>query len=307
MDFGTGDSLAVKVVSVHRIRPASASTYDAAAARFERLCEKEQQEPDFGEGSRLLTHGRPTAKAFVLIHGLTASPPQVAALAERLFERGANVFVPRLPRHGLRDRMSVSLAGLQAAELEAFAAEIAAIGAGLGERRTVAGFSVGGLLCAWIAQHYAFDRAVAIAPFLGTRWIPHRLAPNVARVTLALPNAFVWWNPLVRERLGPAHGYPRFATHAVAQVYALVFDLFAAAARSAPATREILFVLNASESTVHNRNAMRLARAWRRRGAAAVGFHVLHGLPPSHDIIEPLRTSNLARRLLPTLVDLIDR
>jgi dienelactone hydrolase len=271
------------------------------------LHEKEALEPDFGEGSRLLTHGGPTAKAFVLIHGLTASPPQVAALALRLHERGANVFIPRLPRHGLRDRMSASLGELQAAELEAFADEIAAIGAGLGERRTVAGFSVGGLLCAWIAQRHAFERAVAIAPFFGTRWIPHRFAPNVARATLALPNAFLWWNPLVREGHGPAHGYPRFATHAVAHVYALVFDLFAAAAREAPATKEILFVLNASESTVHNRNVMRLARAWRMRGGTRVDFHFLRGLPPSHDIIEPLRSPRLARRVTPTLVDLIDR
>jgi alpha-beta hydrolase superfamily lysophospholipase len=268
---------------------------------------REAQEPGLGEGSQLLTHGGPTAKAFVLIHGLTASPPQVAALAERLYERGANVFVPRLPRHGLLDRMSVTLADLEASELEAFATEIAAIGGGLGERRTIAGFSVGGLLCAWIAQHHAFERAVAIAPFLGTRWIPHRIAPHVARAALALPNAFVWWNPLVRERLGPAHGYPRFSTHAVARVYGLVFDLFAAAAGEGPATPEILFVVNASEATVHNRNVRRLARAWRRRGSARVDVHVLRGLPPSHDIIEPLRAARLARRVTPTLVDLIDR
>jgi hypothetical protein len=270
------------------------------------LRERETEEIGLGEGSSLLTHGGPTEKAFVLIHGLTASPLQVAALAERLYERGANVFVPRLPRHGMSDRMSLSLADLHAAELEAFADQVAAIGLGLGARRTVAGFSVGGLLCAWIAQHYAFDRAVAIAPFLGTRWIPHRFAPSVARAALALPNAFVWWHPLLRERLGPSHGYPRFATHAVAHAYGLVFDLFAAAARSAPATPEILFVLNASEATVHNRNAVRLASAWRRRGAR-IAFHVLRGLPPSHDIIEPLRASRLARRVTPTLVDLIDR
>jgi carboxylesterase len=274
-------------------------------ARFDCLREREAREPLLADGSLLLTHGRPTPKAFILIHGLTSSPPQVAAIAGRLHERGANVFIPLLPRHGY-DRMSASLADLQPSELEAFATEIAAIGAGLGERRTVAGFSVGGLLCAWIAQHYAFERAVAIAPFLGTRWIPHRFAPHVARAALALPNAFFWWDPIARERLGPAHGYPRVATHAVAHVYALVFDLLDTAAHSAPATPEILFVLNASESTVHNRNVMRLARAW-RRSSASVDFHVLRGLPPSHDIIEPLRAPRLARRVTPTLVDLIDR
>jgi alpha-beta hydrolase superfamily lysophospholipase len=268
--------------------------------------EKEEQEPGFGEGSQLLTHGGPTEKAFVLIHGLTASPPQVAAIAQRLYERGANVFIPCLPRHGLLDRMSTTLADLRADELAAFEDEVAAIGAGLGERRTIAGFSVGGLLCARIAQRYPFERAVAIAPFLGTRWLPSRFARRAVRATLALPNAFVWWNPFVRERHGPAHGYPRFATHAVAQVYALVFDLFAQAARSAPLTAEILFVLNASEATVHNRNAKRLARAWRRRGTR-IGFHVLRGLPPSHDIIEPLADPRVARRVTPTLVDLIDR
>ncbi len=306
MDSGTGDSLAVRVVSVHNFGPAPSTPYDAAIARFERIREQEALEPELGEPSQLLAHERPTPKAFVLIHGLTASPPQVAAIADRLFERGANVFIPRLPRHGYADRMSRALADLEAAELTAFGADVASIGAGLGERVTIAGFSVGGLIAMWIAQHYPFDRAVAIAPFFGTRWVPHRLAPNVMRAVLALPNAFLWWNPILRERHGPSHGYPRFATHAVARVYSLVFELFEDARRQAPATPNILFVLNASEMTVHNRNVRRLAHAWRTRGSANVAVHVLRGLPPSHDIVEPLGSPRLARRVLPTIVALLD-
>ena len=59
--------------------------------------------------TRLLTHGARAARAVVLLHGLTNCPEQFRALGERLYERGANVYIPRLPEHGLADRMTTAL------------------------------------------------------------------------------------------------------------------------------------------------------------------------------------------------------
>ncbi|MFY9780337.1 MAG: alpha/beta fold hydrolase [Candidatus Baltobacteraceae bacterium] len=256
--------------------------------------------------SILLSHGARTPKAFLLLHGLTASPQQFASFGRLLFERGANVFIPRLPRHGLADRLTTSLAGLTAEELDAFAHESVDAAHALGERLTVVGFSLGGLLAAWIAQHVEVDRAVPIAPFLGSVWVPRPVAPSLARLALRMPNRFVWWHPVLRERLQPEHGYPRYPTHALAQSYYLVQRLLSVAAQQAPLAHEIEIVVNASETAVDNRSARRLARLWNEHRPTPVGFRSLGGLPPSHDIIEPLATPRLAPRVYPKLLESVD-
>ncbi len=263
--------------------------------------------PRVSHDSIILRHRGRTARAFLLLHGLTASPLQFEAFGRLLFERGSNVFIPRLPRHGLADRLTTELEDLTAEELRAFADESAAFAATLGERLVVVGFSLGGLLSAWIGQHVAVERATCIAPFLGVAWIPRALTARAARFTLAMPNQFWWWNPVRRERMLPVHGYPRFATHAVAHAVTLAHELLAHARAQPPAADDVQIVLNASESTVSNPAALALARAWRAHRPEHVVLHRLHGLPPSHDIIEPLRSPRIVRRIYPKLVALVDR
>ncbi|GAC1306207.1 MAG: hypothetical protein NVSMB19_18180 [Vulcanimicrobiaceae bacterium] len=256
--------------------------------------------------SILLTHGVRTPRAFLLLHGLTASPLQFETFGRLLFERGANVTIPRLPRHGLADRLTTELQGLTADELRAFAQTSFEDAATLGHRVTVVGFSVGGLLAAWLGQREALERATCIAPFLGVAWIPQALMSRAARLTLAMPNQFWWWNPMQRERMMPAHGYPRFATHAVAQAAHLAEELLVLAETQPPRAADLQIVLNASESTVSNPAARRLARAWAMHRPDRIVLHRLRGLPLSHDIIEPLG-STIAQELYPKLIDLVDR
>jgi alpha-beta hydrolase superfamily lysophospholipase len=257
--------------------------------------------------SILLSHGQRAPKAFVLLHGLTASPEQFASFGRVLFERGANVLIPRLPHHGHSDRLTNALEALTAEELEAFSLSTVERARELGERVIVAGFSVGGLLAAWIAQNHAVDRAVSIAPFLGINGLPHAAGLHAMRLALRLPNRFMWWDPVLRERQMPAHGYPRYPTRAVAQAYRVALGLFDAARLGAPKAREIALVLNASETTVSNRSARRLAQLWNARTQGVVETHRLGGLPPSHDIIEPLRSPELVALVYPQLLDLVDR
>jgi alpha-beta hydrolase superfamily lysophospholipase len=251
-----------------------------------------------------MTHGAPTERVFVLLHGLTASPRQFEAFGRLLFEAG-NVFIPRLPRHGHADRLTTTLRYLTAEELRAFAAESVREARTLGRDVVVVGFSVGGLLSAWIAQHHAVARSVSIAPFLGVAWLPRQLTRGAADFALRAPNRFYWWDPLLRERLGPAHGYPRFATHAVAHAATLAADLFAEAERGAPRTRDARIVVNGSETTVNNAAARRLAALWSERQERSTAVHRLRGLPASHDIIEPLRTLDLTPRVYPELIALV--
>ncbi len=245
-----------------------------------------------------------TPRVFVLLHGLTASPRQFETFGRLLFDAG-NVFIPRLPRHGHADRLTTALRDLTADELRTFAADTLTQARTLGQEVVVAGFSVGGLLSAWIAQHHAVARSVSIAPFLGVAWLPPRFTRRAATLALSAPNRFYWWDPRLRARLGPDHGYPRFATHAVAHAATLAADLFAEARARPPLTRDAFIVLNESETTVNNAAALRLAQLWSREEGGEARVHRLRGLPLSHDIIEPLRAHSVSARVYPELLKLV--
>ena len=242
----------------------------------------------------------------VLFHGIAASPEQFVRFASELHARGHNVVVPRLPRHGHRDRLTDALARLSADDLRAFASESIDLANGLGERVVVAGFSLGGLLATWAAQRYPIDRAVAIAPFFGMSWMPIRFTAPFADLVLKLPNIFAWWNPLERERQMPEHGYPRYASHAIGQSLLLAREVFARTAESVTA-RELILVTNAKEAAVSNRAVRRLERLLHARSGGRVEHVVLRGIPISHDIIEPRRHPAIAEAVFPELLDLIDR
>ena len=121
-----------------------------------------------------------------------------------------------------------------------------------------------------------------------------------------LPNRFQWWNPIARERQMPTHGYPRFATHALARSYRLANIVMHDAATQALHAREMLFVTNANEAAVNNRAVHRLADRMRIHSDANVELVEIGDLPMSHDIIEPLRNPHLADRVYPQLLELID-
>ncbi len=238
---------------------------------------------------------------------MSASPAQFERVAHDLFERGHNVLVPRLPRHGHADPLSPALERLRAEDLYEAVAEYVAIARELGERVTVAGFSLGGLLTAWTAQHYAVERAVPIAPFFGVSWIPNRLMGPVAERLLRSPNRFHWWNPILRERQYLAtSGYPRYATHAIAHSYRIASSLLDEARTSYPIAEHVTIVANAAEVAVNNYAIRRLYNSWRRQRPEAVELAVLTGLPLSHDIVSPLRRWRLADRVHPYLLNAID-
>jgi alpha-beta hydrolase superfamily lysophospholipase len=238
---------------------------------------------------------------------MSASPAQFERVARDLFERGHNVIVPRLPHHGHANPLSTALARLRAEDLCEAVGEYVAIARELGEHVTVAGFSLGGLLTAWTAQHYPVERAVPIAPFFGVSWIPNRLMGPVAERLLRVPNRFHWWNPILRERQFLATtGYPRYATHAIGHSYRIARSLLAEASASAPAAEHVTIVANATEVAVNNYAIRRLYKSWRRQLPGAVDLAVLTGLPLSHDIVSPMRRWRLADRVHPHLLRAID-
>jgi len=263
--------------------------------------------PSIGERGRsfFLLPSQPNGRAALLLHGLTASPGQMERFARHLAERGFAVLVPRLPGHGRSDRLTRVLAELDAVELLERSNLALVAARELAPRITVAGFSLGGTLALRLAHDVELERAVAIAPFLGFAWLPNRVAPVLARAVLRLPNAFAWWDPIARAAQMPAHGYPRYSTHAVARAFGLANDLLADARVSTPRTHDIVAVTNDREAAVNNRAIRRLLAAWSASGAKGLRNERLRGLPISHDIVEPERHPEIADRVFPRLLQVI--
>jgi carboxylesterase len=253
-----------------------------------------------------LEHHSRAQRATLFLHGFTASPLQFAALAEHAYALGDNVYVPRLPRHGHEERLTETLRELRACELLTHAQQSLAVAAQHAERVRVVGFSLGGLLAAWLAQRYEIERAIAIAPLLGLAGVPVRWTTNTARMLLRMPNRFVWWNPLLRANLMPAHGYPRFPTHALAQLLLIADDVFRYA-REKRGRSPITFVTNSGETAVNNRAVARLAGLWQAAGSRTVEQHRLTGLGLSHDIIEPLRADAKVEKSYPLVRALLEK
>ena len=241
--------------------------------------------------------------AVILLHGLTASPPAWRAVADELVARGRTVIVPRLLLHGHADRMTTALRALRAQDLiDDVSATVRAVAA-LGETITIAGHSLGATLALDAASRGpATARVVAVAPFLGIAGVPHELHPLLLRAFSAVPGMFLWWDPVLRDRLEPAHGYPRYPLAALHAGLAIAGRAQAGALR-APAVQAIDIVINEAETSVNNRTARRLADDWRRAGAS-IAVHRLSGLDWSHDIIEPVRPP--AQRAFATLIDILE-
>lgn len=252
----------------------------------------------------MLAHGAPTV---VLLHGLTATPHQFDALAPLLQAAGRNVIVPRLPRHGYADKLTDALARMQTAELIAAVKLAIAQARELGGPVTVAGFSLGGLLAAYAAQREAVDRVACIAPFFGVPWLTRGLNALADNVLRFVPDTFLWWDPIKRERHGEGDGYPRYPLSAVRKAFELRDAVFADAASRPPATRTISLLLNRKDTTCHNGLAYDLARRWREHGAS-VEVRTIPDIGPSHDFMTPLggeRRELVRERVYPVVVDSI--
>ena len=272
--------------------PDPGTTYEEAAARIEQIRAAEAKLP-LHEGGRtvVLSHGHPTERVFVLLHGFTNAPRQFRELGEDLFAAGANVVIPRLPGHGFADRLTDAHGELSANDLIRYAEGGIDIAHGLGKRVTVVGLSVSGITASWLAHtHDDIDEVFLLAPFLGLPFLPDSFTPPIAGALVRLPNTFLWWDPRVRENLpGPPYNYPRFATRPLGEALRLGI---AAERQTGPLkVRRVGVVLTENDPAVNNARTLRLVEQWKAPSPDTEFF--LHVFPAEenipHDFIDPLQ------------------
>lgn len=283
------------------------SAYTQAIERIETIHARDHDAVNPLACSQLWTHQRKTERAILLWHGYTSSPYLYRQLAPKFFELGYNVWTPRLPHAGLANRLTNAHARLTRDEIKTFAGETIEAARGLADQLTVAGESLGGVMAAWAAQNRGdVDRAVMINTSFAMPRVPAKWNTLIARIVLRLPNVFIWWDLRQRNQLKPLHAYPRFATHALMQIFLLAAEVESAAQKRTPAAKSILSITTAKDPAVNNRVIAQIVEAWRKNGGnvAEYQFDGIH-VPVLHDIIDPEQPNQNIDYFYPILIDWI--
>jgi esterase/lipase len=256
-----------------------------------------------------MARGEKTHKAIIFFHGNTNSPRQFEALGRIFYKKGYNVLIPRVPHHGLKDRMTKDLARLTAQEMIQLCNRSVDIARGLGEHVTVVGFSMGANMAAWIAQNRNdVDKAVIIAPFWGWKNLPTFFFRPFILFLFIFPNVFIWWDRKGKKALtGPTSSYYRFSTKAVAQIMSLGGLVMRAARRIAPKAGSIVVITSAMDDSVDENNLDKIVNAWRQHPDVKITrFQFDKSLGAFHDMIDPQQPYQKTAVVYPKLVELIE-
>jgi pimeloyl-ACP methyl ester carboxylesterase len=284
-----------------------ATTYEEAMTRIAEVQARDDDTINPLCHSIAMTHGEKVENVIVFYHGYTNCPEQFRVLGETLFEQGYNVLIPRMPHHGLTDRMTDDQQNLTTEELITWGSEAIDIAQGLGEQVSVSGISGGGVLTSWIAQMRSdVDVALAIAPTFSYKQVPSGFVTQFTNFAYTIPNMFVWWDPALQENApGPTYGYPRFATRAVAGVLRLGLATQTLARDTAPLAQRIIVTTNPNDLIVDDGLVTTAVESWRSHGATVEIYTFSTDLEIGHDIIDQYQPDQQTAVVYPIIVGLI--
>ena len=272
--------------------PEPVSSYEEAISCVKKMREEDNQ--DLVQDvciTKLYDHGKQTEHVIILIHGFTNCPEQLSELGKQHFEAGNNVFIPRMPYHGLSDRLTDALLNLKAEDLAAFGDKVIDIAHGLGKKITVMGISASGTLVAWLAQNRSdIDFAFAISPLFGLAFVSPVFTKIFERIALLLPSFFLWWDPRTKANnpYSIYYAYPRYPVRALVEIIRLAMITRAQAENSSPRARNITMIINDAEPAVSNAEILKLIELWQRDGKVHVKeIHFEKEMKLPHDILTP--------------------
>ena len=288
-----------------------AMNYEESIARIETIWDSEAKISDLNPecGTNLISHGSKVENLVVFFHGFTSCPVQFTELGEAYFDQGYNVFIPRQPKHGLKDVKGTALKGLSAEALAAFATESIDIAQGLGEEITVVGLSSGGAITTWAAQERDdIDLAVALAPFLGVNYIPKPLTRPITNLILSIPDIFLWWDnskKMDNELIAP-YSYRGYYLHALFENLRLGFITEEQSKKEKPAAGAILVVTNANDPAVNNDVVASFEQLWLAHGEEFLSSYQFdEGLALPHDFITSTHPDGQPDLVYPKLIEII--
>jgi carboxylesterase len=286
--------IALRPLAMQRFesQPEPVQSYEEAIVRVKAMQEADNE--DLARDvcvTKLYDHGKRTEHVIILLHGFTNCPEQFNALGQQYFDGGYNVLLPRMPHHGLSDRLTEALVDFTAEKLAAFGDDVIDIAHGLGKKVTVMGISGSGTLVTWLAQNRSdIDYVFAIAPLFGLSIIPSTFTRFFERIALLLPNFFVWWDPRTKadNPFSIYYAYPRYPSRALVEIIRLAMVTRGQAEKAAPAAGQSTVIINDAEPAVSNAEILKLLRSWRKHGAGNLDeYHFEKEMRLPHDIITP--------------------
>jgi carboxylesterase len=287
--------------------PDLARSHEDAVARFEKVRAAEAALPLMPEGrSILMTHGRRTEHAVIFFHGLTNAPFQFEKLAREIHAKGWNVYIPRLPHHGLADRKVSNLSKFTAAELRDCTDDACDLAAGLGEQVVVCGLSAGGVAAAWATQNRPdVDRAVLLAPATG---IVRTSGFFLNRIVFLLFPLLPDIDNSSKDPTIPAHCYPGFSSKALGEMLRLSAATIGGASRKPAAVDNVALVTSRKDVAINDAVIWHLVSLWRIGGLPhfeALDFALDQGV--EHDMIDPTQTYQKTDIVYPRILELIEK
>lgn len=229
-------------------RPEPLASYAEAAKRIDAIQTAEANADLIPEADSIaLLAGSQVETSVVIFHGYTSVPRQFRLIAEGYRAQGYNVWVPRLPYHGERDRMTSDFSKLTAQGLRQFADESVDIAAGLGRHVVGIGFSGGGSLGAWSGvERLEVSQTVLISPLLHPLGYAEWQDRPLVRALRILPfDIYNWWDPAKKGSDIEGYSYPRFSLKGIAALLSFAHWADAQAAGGThPARSPVLLVRN---------------------------------------------------------------
>ncbi len=282
-------------------------TYAQATRRIEELQSRDSEDIPSVSQTIFMTQGGRTDWVVVWFHGYTSSPFQFKQLGEICHQLGANVLIPRVPYHGQLDPYTNETRHLTARKMRQCVNEAIDIATGLGEKISIGGLSMGGVMTIWAAQFRTeVDVAVPISPALGFEIIPGTLTPLAAELFRFLPNLDRWWdkNNPTADPTRP-HTHARISTRALANILWLGLHARRQACKKPPAARQIRMVLNENDHVVNNQYILSMMDLWKNKSKSVhtYSFNDTHSLP--HDIVDPTNPKQNIELVYPVLINQI--
>lgn len=251
--------------------------------------------------SKLMTHDKKVKGVVLMFHGYTSCPQQFAALGKKFFEAGYNVYIPRTPYHGYKNLLTDDVGKLTTVEYVNYAEQSLAEARGLGEEVVVMGLSGGGNLAIWLAQHLeGIDKAIIIAPGLGSYDIPEWATPPLVNIYPYLPTQFRWWNDQDRGKSGLSYEYPRFSVNVLMRTLAVGRSVLQESVKEPPRAGKIVFVYNASDKSILEPPVKLLEQRWKAKIGERVSDYTF---PAEMNLQHPFINSNSDERYRTEIFD----
>lgn len=272
----------------------SSISYDEGESRLADFKKADTSEISDKCKSITFDHGKKVEKSIVFFHGFTNCPEQFRLLGEQFFDMGYNVFIPRMPFHGYKDRLTDAQTKIQPYHLTALVRESVFIASGLGEHVTLSGISGGGVLASWGAFYYPQVRnALVISPLFAPYGVPDFAIGPIVRIRNEFPEYYRWWDPETKEKIsGPNYAYPRFSFKAVFSFlevgYYLEQDIFNTSKELPNKDMKISYLSTENDIAVKNSYNEKVLNKWATRlNIQMESYQFTSSYNFNHDIIDP--------------------